>query len=100
MGMQVKFETFASVTTLLITGGLTLAAVLGKLVSGVVCVRRCRWLAIGTAMVPRGEVGLIFASIGRSLGVVSDATFSGVVAMVMITTFIAPPLLKLTLQAE
>ena len=48
-------------------------------------------------MMPRGEVGLIFASIGKSLGVITDALFSAVVLMVLITTLMAPPLLKLTL---
>ncbi|HEV2289507.1 MAG TPA: cation:proton antiporter [Candidatus Acidoferrales bacterium] len=98
MGMQVKIETFARPTTLWLTAGLAVAAILGKLAAGAVCVRRVRWLAVGVAMIPRGEVELIFASIGRSLGVVNDATFSAVVAVVMITTFIAPPLLKLALR--
>jgi len=47
--------------------------------------------------VPRGEVGLIFAAIGKSLGVINDALFSAVVLMVIVTTLIAPPLLKITL---
>jgi len=49
-------------------------------------------------MLPRGEVGLIFAAIGKSLGVISDALFSAVVLMVIVTTLIAPPLLKLALS--
>jgi Kef-type K+ transport system membrane component KefB len=49
-------------------------------------------------MLPRGEVGLIFASIGKSLGVISDALFSAVVLMVIVTTLITPPLLKLALR--
>ncbi|MFZ0213048.1 MAG: cation:proton antiporter [Candidatus Acidiferrales bacterium] len=100
MGMQVKIETFASPTTLWLTAGLTAAAILGKLAAGAVCIRRVQWLAVGVAMIPRGEVQLIFASIGRSLGVINDATFSAIVAVVMITTFIAPPLLKLVLRPE
>jgi Na+:H+ antiporter len=100
MGMQVKLDTFASSNTLSIAAALTVVAIAGKLVSGIVCLKRYRWLAIGVAMVPRGEVGLIFASIGRSLGVVSDAVFSAVVAMVLVTTFIAPPFLKMTLHPE
>jgi Kef-type K+ transport system membrane component KefB len=51
-------------------------------------------------MMPRGEVGLIFASIGRSLGVVDDALFSSVVIMVMSTTLLAPPLLKAALRGR
>jgi Kef-type K+ transport system membrane component KefB len=49
-------------------------------------------------MIPRGEVGLIFASIGRRLRVLDASTFSAVVIMVIVTTLITPPLLKLTLS--
>lgn len=99
IGMQVKLETFANLKTLWITLALTLVAILGKFVAGAVCIGRFRWKAVGVAMIPRGEVGLIFAGIGRTLGVVNDATFAAVVAVVMITTFIAPPFLKLTLAS-
>jgi Kef-type K+ transport system membrane component KefB len=51
-------------------------------------------------MMPRGEVGLIFAGIGRGLGVVSDSVFASIVIMVIITTLLTPPLLKLTLAGE
>ena len=46
---------------------------------------------------PRGEVGLIFATLGKGLGVINDNVFSVIVMMVMITTLISPPLLKRTL---
>ena len=49
-------------------------------------------------MMPRGEVGLIFAAIGKTLGVIDDFLFSAVVLMVIVTTLAAPPLLKATLQ--
>ena len=45
-------------------------------------------------MVPRGEVGLIFAEIGRRAGVLGDEEFGAILLMVMVTTFIAPPALK------
>ena len=51
-------------------------------------------------MVPRGEVGLIFASIGKGLGVVDDALFSAVVVMVMVSTLITPPAIKWSLQRQ
>jgi Kef-type K+ transport system membrane component KefB len=51
-------------------------------------------------MLPRGEVGLIFAAIGKSLDVIDDALFSAVVLMVILTTLLAPPLLKRSLQNE
>jgi Kef-type K+ transport system membrane component KefB len=49
-------------------------------------------------MVPRGEVGLIFASIGKTLGVVDDALFSAIVIMVILTTLVTPVLLRYSLQ--
>ena len=45
-------------------------------------------------MIPRGEVGLIFANIGLTTGVLGDKLFSAVILMVIGTTFVAPPLLK------
>ena len=66
----------------------------GKLVSGLGAQQGCNRLAIGIGMMPRGEVGLIFASLGKSLGVLSDSLFSSIVIMVVVTTLITPPLLK------
>lgn len=98
MGIQVKLETFFDWHVLTLAAGLLLAAIVGKLLSGIGAGRNCNRLAVGFGMMPRGEVGLIFASIGKSLGVISDALFSAVVLMVLVTTFLAPPLLKWTLQ--
>ena len=50
-------------------------------------------------MIPRGEVGLIFVSVGKGLGIVTDAVFSAVVIMVMVTTILTPPLLKIALES-
>ena len=97
MGMQVKLETFADWKVTLIAIVLTLCAIAGKLVAGLGCSPSLDRLSVGIGMMPRGEVGLIFAGIGKGLGVVSDAVFSAVVIMVMITTLLTPPLLKVTL---
>ena len=86
---------------LLIAGGLTLIAVLGKLVAGWAAPwARIRRLVVGVGMVPRGEVGLIFADIGRRSGVLADEVFGAVLLMVMVTTFIAPPALKALFSSE
>jgi Kef-type K+ transport system membrane component KefB len=53
-----------------------------------------RRLVVGVGMVPRGEVGLIFADIGRRSGVLNEAVFGAILLMVMATTFVAPPALK------
>jgi Kef-type K+ transport system membrane component KefB len=48
-------------------------------------------------MIPRREVGLIFAGVGRSMRIIDDATFSAAVLMAMVMTIITPSLLKLSL---
>lgn len=53
---------------------------------------------IGVGMVPRGEVGLIFARMGLDKGVFTGGLFGGVTLMVIVTTFLAPPLLKILLS--
>lgn len=94
IGIQVKLETFCDWHVLLIAIGLIVAAVLGKLISGMGANRKDDRILIGIGMLPRGEVGLVFASIGRTLGVISDELFSAIILMVIVTTLIAPPWLK------
>lgn len=94
IGMQVKLESFYNWNVLILASGLIVAAIIGKLISGLGADKKDDRLLIGIGMLPRGEVGLVFASIGRTLGVISDDLFSAIVMMVMITTLIAPPLLK------
>lgn len=94
IGIQVKLECFYHWNVVILSSGLILAAVVGKLISGLGASAKDDRMLIGIGMLPRGEVGLVFASIGRTLGVISDDLFSAIVLMVMITTFIAPPLLK------
>jgi Kef-type K+ transport system membrane component KefB len=81
--------------TLLIGGLLILAAVSGKFLAGYAPVWfRGKKNVIGVGMIPRGEVGLIFAQTGLASGVFTPALFSAVTMMVLVTTFLAPPLLK------
>jgi Kef-type K+ transport system membrane component KefB len=94
IGIQVKLECFYHWNVIVLAGGLIFAAVIGKLLSGYGAGAKRDRILIGIGMLPRGEVGLVFASIGRTLGVISDDLFSAIVLMVMVTTFIAPPLLK------
>ena len=98
MGLQVKLETFLQPDVVLLAAGLLVAAILGKLVSGFGAFGVKNHWAIGIGMMPRGEVGLIFAAIGKSLGVINDALFSAVVLMVIVTTLLSPPLFKICLN--
>jgi|SRR5690349_10593846 len=97
MGIQVKLEALGSRDILIAGIALTAVAILGKVVSGWACPRRMNRWAVGFGMMPRGEVGLIFAGIGRGIGVVDDGLFSAVVILVMITTLLAPLALRITL---
>ncbi len=98
MGIQVRLETFADLSVLGVAAGLTVAAIIGKQICGLGVVEKgLDRLTVGVGMIPRGEVGLIFASIGKGLKVIDDATFSAVVIMVIVTTLITPPVLKITL---
>jgi Kef-type K+ transport system membrane component KefB len=74
---------------------LTLVAVASKLLAGLVVYQPGvrRWL-VGVGMVPRGEVGLIFAGAGLAAGVIAQDLYSVLVVVVMLTTFVAPPWLK------
>lgn len=96
MGIQVKLAAFLDPNALLLATGLIAAAVLGKLAAGLGVGRRTgiNRLAVGVGMLPRGEVGLVFAAIGKSLGVIDSSMFSALVVMVMLTSLATPPLLK------
>ena len=97
MGMQVNLASFLQPGALTIAGALIVTAIVGKVVAGLVAGEGVDKVSIGIGMVPRGEVGLIFASIGKGLGVMTGALFSAVVIMVIVTTLITPLALKWSL---
>ncbi|MSP56068.1 MAG: cation:proton antiporter [Myxococcales bacterium] len=99
MGFRVDLSQFADLHVVGLASALTLVAVLGKVVAGLGAfgpgVSR---LAVGVGMIPRGEVGLIFANVGLGLAiagqpVIDASTFSAVVMMILVTTLVTPPLL-------
>ena len=103
MGMRVDLAAFAKVDVLGLAALLTLAAIAGKQACSLgVLGRPLDRLSIGIGMIPRGEVGLIFASIGTTLTlagtpIVDSSVFSAVVIMVIVTTMVTPPALKWSL---
>lgn len=108
MGFKVDLRLFARLDILGFAALLTVAAVIGKQVCGLAVLERgVNRVAVGLGMIPRGEVGLIFAGIGAALmlptaegviePVVNPATFGAVVIMVIITTMVTPPSLKWSL---
>jgi Kef-type K+ transport system membrane component KefB len=97
MGIQVKLETMASKDVLIAGLALTIVAIVGKVAAGWGSPATMNRLAVGFGMMPRGEVGLIFAGIGRGIGVVDEGLFSAIVLLVMVTTVLAPILLRATM---
>jgi len=96
MGMRVDLDSLASPSVLGLAGVLVVCAIASKLVCGLgVLAPRVNRLAVGFGMLPRGEVGLIFAGIGASLRlgdqpILSPSLFSAIVLVVLVTTLIAP----------
>jgi Kef-type K+ transport system membrane component KefB len=79
---------------------LILVAIIGKVITGFTVFGQpgINKLAIGVGMIPRGEVGLVFAGVGAESGALSEATEAAIIVMVILTTFLAPPLLRLVFQ--
>ena len=95
MGIQVKLDAFLDLKTIMIALGITAAAIIGKQLCGLgVKCQNASKLTVGIGMISRGEVGLIFAGVGKELGVINDSLFGAIVIMVIITTLVTPPLLK------
>jgi Na+:H+ antiporter len=103
MGARTDLATFADPHVIGTAAALTLAAIVGKQAcSAGVIESGVDRLSVGIGMVPRGEVGLIFANVGVGLTlggetIVDAGTYSAVVVMVVVTTMVTPPALKWSL---
>jgi Kef-type K+ transport system membrane component KefB len=100
MGTKVDVSIFnpfvaANREILVLTAVLFVVAFVGKMLAGFAVLKKgINKLLIGVSMVPRGEVGLIFAGVGLKNGVFGTQDYSAMVSVIMLTTFIAPIILK------
>ncbi len=95
IGAQVQLEILLDPQVLLVIGTLTLVAVVSKGAAGfMVAGRGYDRLGIGFGMIPRGEVGLVFAAFAFTHGVFGGETYSAVIMVVLLTTLVGPILLK------
>ncbi|HEX7120565.1 MAG TPA: cation:proton antiporter [Longimicrobiales bacterium] len=95
VGAAVDVRTFGQLDVAVVGLALIVVAVLGKFVAGYAPFWfKGKKSVIGVGMIPRGEVGLIFAQLGLTSGVLTVGEFSALTLMVIVTTFMAPPLLK------
>lgn len=97
MGRKVDLRAAVSGSAPVLLVALIVIAVVGKIAAGIAAPRGSR-LTVGIGMIPRGEVGLIFAGLGRSLGLVDEATTSTLILVVLASTLVAPPLLRWRFQ--
>jgi Kef-type K+ transport system membrane component KefB len=97
IGLEVDLAELADAETLGLLALVTTVAALTKVVGAWLGARGMggrNALFVGIGMVPRGEVGIIVAGIGRAAGVIDDQLFAVIVGMSVLTTLIAPPLLR------
>ena len=103
MGMRTDLASFADTRVLGLAAALTVAAVIGKQVCGLAVVGGgVDRITVGLGMIPRGEVGLIFANMGTALvlagtPIITPPLYSAIVVMVIVTTLVTPPALKWSL---
>ena len=98
-GMEVRIETLFNVRILMLALAVSVAAFGGKIISGFAAGGVRKWI-VGWGMVPRCEVGLIFAAMGKALGVFPDDIFSMMVIVIMFTTILPPPILNALLKRQ
>ncbi len=98
-GIHVNLAALFNPQVLLVALAITAVAVVGKIVSGLAA-GKVNKLIVGVGMIPRGEVGLIFATMGKTMGVLSDQLFSVIVIMVILTTLLTPPILSILLKRQ
>ncbi len=101
LALNLKAIDFTSKEFWVFSLSLIAVAIIGKVASGFIVPGNLREkLSIGLSMMPRGEVGLIFAEFGRSFKAIDDMGYAVVVFVVAVTTFLAPILIKLNLRGE
>jgi len=94
LSMNLKEIEWGSWTIWLLFGAI-FVAVIGKIAGAMVL--PLEWkkrLIVGVAMVPRGEVGLIFAEMGRSNGILDNTTYSALVLVIIVTTLLPPIIIR------
>lgn len=96
-GMHVSLSSLFDLHVMIMALGITVVAFAGKIATGIFAGKVNKWI-VGWGMVPRGEVGLIFAASGLHLGVINQQIFSMIVIVIMFTTLFTPPILALVIR--
>jgi Kef-type K+ transport system membrane component KefB len=102
-GAKIDLSVFASATALWMLAVVTVIAIVSKLVGGflgALALGKRSALIVGVGMVPRGEVGVVIASLGLDAGVFSNQTYAVIVAMSLLTSIVTPPVLARLLRRD
>lgn len=101
VGASLDLAALATATALEVGAALIVIGIAGKVIAGFAAWRfKGNRLLIGTAMIPRGEVGLIFAQMGLATGAITPQLFGAIMLMVVVTTFVSPPLLDAVIRRD
>jgi Kef-type K+ transport system membrane component KefB len=101
VGLRFDVSVFATRSVLLLAGSIVVTAMVAKFTAcslGAAKMGRADAVRVGVGMIPQGEVGMIVAQIGLSIGAVPQSVYGAIVFMSMTTTLLAPPLLKLAFR--
>lgn len=94
MGIQIRLSSLTKPGLMALIASLTAVGVVGKMAAGWGAPPSMSRAAIGVGMIPRGEVGLIFASFGLTSGILSPDLYSALLVVIALTTFLTPPLVR------
>lgn len=103
IGMKLNLAIFLSAHVVVLSAVVIALAIMTKFIGcglGAIGMGRRRAIQVGVGMIPRGEVGIVVAQIGLAMAAVSDVIYGVVLAMAVITTLAAPPLIKLAFASE
>jgi Kef-type K+ transport system membrane component KefB len=103
IGMKLNLSIFLSSNVVVLSAAVIALAILTKFVAcglGAARMGRRRAIQVGVGMIPRGEVGIVVAQIGMAMSAVGEEVYGVVLAMAVITTLAAPPLIKLAFAGE
>jgi Kef-type K+ transport system membrane component KefB len=103
IGTEIDLSVFTSADTLVLLVAITVLAAATKFAGAWLGARRlgaADAAVVGVGMVPRGEVGIIVAGIGRTIGVIDDELFGVIVAMSVLTTLLVPPVLRTLVRRD